>query len=287
MEQLPQRIDWHYFSCRVSSDWEVTRYDLSNQRGKLNFSTRHGHAGSISWEKTSAEYKPESMMNDFMAKHLLAVKEAEKIEEAKLQLETFEGWLLGSWQEGYPLQASRYLENEGVTLKWTFLHCTNTELENLYKPVIKSFSENNGDRKKWCLWNFGLSLPAGFKPKEVNAIPASHSMKFTGPENAQAAINRWGLTSEILKHQTLEDFSIKQYNKMQIHISEIERTTFNGHEAVKLKIKKRGEKGFDKLIGRYWDGDAILWHNKELKRIYSLRQIKPEKTQPLDLEDLI
>ena len=286
MIELPQTIAWHYFACKVPANWEVIRFGTSDRKGTLNFSTRKGAVASISWEQMRKRPVAVNVMNDFMARHLLAIKEVGKIEQVKLRLETLGEWTLGSWMDDYPLQATRYLEDQGVFLQWAFPHSTHAELQQLHEPLLKSLQLNNEDWREWCLWKFPIVLPAGFRPVEVNALPASESMKFSNPQKAQVVINRWGLTGEILKKQSLKEFSIKQFDKLMIRIVDLEETSLNGHDAIRFKLKKRGEMHLDKLYGRYWDGDAIIWHNPEVKRIYCIRQIVPNKIQPLNLEGL-
>ena len=75
--------------------------------------------------------------------------------------------------------------------------------------------------------------------------------------------------------------------KIRRRVTAKKELTFKGMEAIELEIEQRGEYSMDKLAGRWWKGNAIIWHNVEEQRLYCFEQVGSKKTTRLELDDVI
>jgi hypothetical protein len=288
MTQISNRLAWHYFTFDLPSDWEITRYSILDDNGRLDFNNRDGYLARIAWQKCKKPPDEKAIMEEFHHRHL-----REHDREAAVGFDKIKTLKVGKFLFGYrnrkePCQAAIYLEKEKVLLVWTFPNYKSTDLKGVWTPIVESFAPNVGDIREWSAFGLHLYLPKEFELSDCHCLPADITMTFKHNKKYQQVIaQRWGLPDELLREQTLTQFYRRGIHKAGGRIKEAKDTTFRGMPAVELTYHDRGERGFDRLMGSRWQGAGTAWLNEEEKRIYGFKQLGPRKAKYLDIKEVL
>ena len=110
----------------------------------------------------------------------------------------------------------------------------------------------------------------------MTAHPADVELAFESRRKARATFHRWGLPELLLQGRSLETFYAALLRARGASVRQIGGATYNGLEGVKASFSQTGEHQLDRFMGRAWtNGEGLLWHDREEKRLYAFEQIGP------------
>jgi len=281
------RIAWHDFTAEVPDQWEVSRYSVAAQVGRLEFADRHGPLGVLSWETCKRLPDEKRILTEYHRRYL---KQFDK--EAFQRFSEFEtrrvgAFLVGHPAAGAPCSAVTHLARESKVLLWSFPEFSPEKFERIWRPILESCKPNDGVWREWSLFGIRCRLPRDFELEEASCKPADVWLAFERKNMHKVDLHRWGVPRELLRTRNLESFFGDVLRGHEGRILTSSRDTFHGMESVKITAEIRGTHGMDKLYAARWPGVGRIWHDTTEKRIYAWVQSAPRKVELLDEKELL
>ena len=285
-------IAWHHIRVTVPDDWEVTAYSVEDRAGRLEFSTRRGLQGVISWEPCSREPDCATTMETFLRNNILGRQLAKEtgLGTNNLKTEKIGKFLLGWLDETLSCQALAYSVESKHLVRWVFEgHSSEFEKRNTVKPILESFDFNDDESCEYCLHGIHCTLPRDYKIEDMAVLPANVMMAFESENSKRrATFRRWGMASMILGNADLADFYMRILQVNAIAVDSSETCMVSGCNGRVLKYNALREHHSDRFMRRRWhNGKAVIWHDTEANRIYAFEQVGPENSKELDFTSVI
>jgi hypothetical protein len=282
-----RKIAWHHFKFRIPSDWEVTAYSVEDRIGRMEFSTRAGFQALVSWDPCKREPDSRSMMIAFLQRHVPGMEQAKSAMIRDLNTSHVGRFFMGYHSEDGPCQAMHYLKGRNRLIRWVFASSKKRLREKVYVPILESFEPNEGSTLEYAIFGLNFFLAEEFKLEDMTALPANVMIAFESGTRARVTFRRWGMPDVVLNGKSLAGFYPSFLKVQGCIVKEASEIEVGGMKAVKVLYRERGQHHMDKFMGRYWDnGEALLWHNVEEKRLYAFEQISPSKVPLLSFADV-
>jgi hypothetical protein len=282
--QRIRALSWHTFSFTLPLGWEVTAYLLDEHDGQLQLYERERFRGQLVWRKTPKRPDESRIMTEIHRRHLQ--KELPQRAETFTELSTRRvgDFLLGYAIEGEPCQASLYQPETKMLVQWVFPELGEDELA-VVEPLLRSYRTNDAAIRRWELFGVGIGLPRELAFSEMAPEPANVAITFESKRHLTVVARRIGMVGETLRTITLAQLHRALLRRGGARIVSSEDREIRGYPGVYTIYERRGERRLEQLAGRYWKGEAFLWHDEHEGRIYGLEQIGPTKQKRLDLLD--
>lgn len=282
---------WHHVRATVPADWEVSAYSVEDRTGRLEFNTRQGLQGIVSWEPCNREPDRLTTMATFLANHIIGKKNPRKLRTTDILTSEVGRFLVGWVDETMPCQAMGYDARGGHLIRWVFEgHTSKVDRETLIRPILESCDFNDDeDACEYNLHGIHCSLPWDYKIEDIIVLPANVMMSFESEDSKRRAIfRRWGLADMVLGKQDLTSF----YKPiLRTHSIEVESCTpchVSGCDARQLTFNAPREFHSDRFMRRRWtNGKAVVWHDAKANRVYTFEQIGPDDSQELEFSEVI
>ena len=286
-----RKFAWHHVRAEVPPDWEVSAYSVEDRAGRIEFNTRRGLEGIVSWEPCKREPDRLTTMAVFLANNIIGKKNAKGLRATDISTEVAGEFLLGWLDDDKPCQAIAYNPASGHIVRWVFEGRANErERTKIMRPILESFDFNaDPDACEYILHGIHCRLPWDYKIEDMAALPANAMMSFESEATKRKAIfRRWGLASMIRGEMGLLDFYKPILRSHSTYIDNAAPRRVNGHEALLATFNALREHHSDRFMRRRWhDGKALIWHDKNANRIYTFEQIGPEGTPELDIAKVL
>ncbi|NRA38953.1 MAG: hypothetical protein HRU15_12485 [Planctomycetes bacterium] len=282
-----QKMAWFYTRCEIPEDWECTCYSIEAKDGYLQFHTRNGLEATYHWKILKHVPDELRMVNEIHRRHLERTEHPSAATFTDLQHCKVNDFLFAWDPESKIAHGSYFLKEFKVHLHWIFNGWTEEKAKEKWYPLMKSHVNNTEDTIHWSLFNIHIKLPDTYVPMEIEAVPANVSLIFEGPKHMHIHVRRFGMPEIMLDGQTLFGFYGKYQKKCGRRIVGRNDMEIFKHPGVRLEVEQRGEYRMEKLSGKWWKGQAFLWHDTKEKRMYAFDQIGPKKAQRLEISDVI
>lgn len=276
---------WHHVRSVVPQDWEVTAYSVEDRAGRLEFNTRTGLQGIVSWEPCQREPDRLTTMTTFLANNIIGRKNAQSLRATDVQTDSFGAFIVGWLEPTQPTQALAYDAQSKTLVRWVFEgHTSGTSRQSIIRPILEAFDFNHDATTcEYNLHGIHAQLPWDYKIEDIVVLPANVMMSFESTESKRKAVfRRWGLASVIRGRRSLLDFYQPILRTLGCDVEDSAPCRVSGHEALKITYNAPREHHGDRFMRRRWSGGtAIIWHEKDTNRILTFEQIGPQKTSPL------
>ena len=287
MNDTAQSVAWHHARFRVPADWEITSYAIERREGRLEFSSRHGFQGLLSWESCKGAPDPETLMATFLTHVSRKAGSPRAITPGDLHTQRAGLFLLGYHDTDQPCQAIAHLPEEEKILRWVFASSPLPHVHETYVPILESFEPNHGAILDYAVFGLRFRLPANYSLEQMTVLPASVTLMFESDQKARATFRRWGLPELLLNGRSLGDFYTAFLRSQIIFPATPQAIRIADMDAVIAGYEQRGEHHMDRFMGRYWrTGEARLWYARREKRLYAFEQIGPPNTPLLDFTEV-
>ncbi|MFW5829508.1 MAG: hypothetical protein ACOCXA_04535, partial [Planctomycetota bacterium] len=281
---LNQEIAWWWWDGRMPDDWECVRYKNWQERGQLEFCNRAGLQAIYTWRRVekavdlrrTAEAMHKEWLQREAPERLAGFGRLDLRERGDFQIL----WDVPS----DPAHLLRYLPDQRMLLHWLSTDPDPDKVQRLLEPMVASYQRNDGEHRRWRLLGIAADLPKSFEPVEIQAIPANVHIAFEGPRHLHLPYRRLGLAESHLLQNDLFSFYGPLQKRLWRKVYGREDLTWRGHEAVRLQIEQRGQYALEKLTGRWWRGEALMWHDRPAKRLYALEQVGPKRAKRVELD---
>ena len=280
-------IAWHDVAFDVPDHWEVTRYSIASEIGRIEFAGREGALGVLSWETCTRPPDEERILTEHHRRYLKQHdKEAfQRFTSIKtLRAGTF---LAGCPANGEPCQAVAHLERQSKVIMWMFPAFSMGTFEHLWRPILESLRPNDGAWRAWSMFGIRCQLPRDFELDEAACKPADAWLAFERKNLHKVDLHRWGVPRELLRGRDIEAFFRNVVRGHDGRVLDSCREPFRGMDSVTVSTEVRGTHGMDRLYGSRWHGAGRIWHDMVEKRLYAWVQAAPRKVDLLDEQELL
>ncbi len=282
---------WHHVRAVIPTDWEVTSDSGDARAGRLEFNTRHGLQGVVSWEPCNCEPDRLTTMISLFANHLVSQGNPQKLRPADMLTAKVGHFLVGWLDESFPCQAVSYDPKSGHLIRWVFEgHSSKADRESIIRPILESCDFNNDDDTcEYNLYGIHYVLPRDYTIKDIVVLPANITMSFESETSKRrATFRRWGLVSMILGTYDLTTFYTSFLRSLSIEVEASIPCLVNGCQGRLITFTAPREHHHDRVKRSRWqNGKAVIWHDTDANRIYTFEQIGPEESQTLEFSEVI
>jgi hypothetical protein len=280
-----QRVAWYWLDTRIPATWECTYYRPFHRQGQLQFHDRAGLRAIFTWRRES---KVPDVRATIAAQHRQAVETLDGEDAAArdpgVQVSEWGGYTCGSGSDRHGVFAAAWLEHQQMLIAWQFAPGV---VAGEYQAILERAGFNDGPVRIWRLFGLRADLPAAFEVEEGAPLPANTMLHFIDEHRRQVTLRRWGLPETVKAGRTLFGFYASFLKALGRKVREREDIRFINRDAVRLQTLQRGEYAMEKVVGRWWPGEGIVWEQPEERRIYAIEQTGPVRSQPLDLHDVV
>jgi hypothetical protein len=283
LERL-RALSWHTFSFTLPLGWEVTAYLLDENDGQLQLYEREHFRGQLVWRKTPKRPDEARILTEIHRRHLQRELPQRAKGFTELSTRRVGDFLLGYALEGEPCQASIYQPETKTLVQWVFPRHGDDELA-VIEPLLRSYHRNDDAIRRWELFGVRVVLPRELAFSEMAPEPANVAITFESRRHLTIVARRIGMVRETLRMITLPQLHRTLLRRAGARIVSSAAQEIRGCPGVYTIYERRGERRLEQLAGRYWKGEAFLWHDEHEGRIYGLEQIGPTKAKRLDLLD--
>lgn len=281
------QIAWHDVAFDLPDHWEVTGYSIASQAGRLEFSSRQGALGVLSWETCKRMPDERRTLSEHHRRYLKENDKEAFQRFAELETRRVGAFLVGLPADGAPCQAVMHLERQSKLLLWSFPNFSKAKYEETWRPILESFRPNDSEWRIWSMFGIRCRLPRDFELEESACKPADVWLAFERKNLHRIDLHRWGLPRELLRNRDLESFLRDVLRGHEGKVLSSHKETFRGMESVSITAEVRGTHGMDRLYGARWKGTGRIWHNTEEKRLYAWVQSAPAKVELMDEKEFL
>jgi len=284
---MVMQIAWQDAIFEVPDHWEVTRYSIATQTGRIEFTGREGPLGLFSWETCTRIPDEQKILDEYHKRYL---KEFDKD-----NFQNFSGFNtvrvgnfnVGIPEENEPLHAIAHIPDLNKLMMWSFPSYSKKKYEEIWRPILTSFRANDGELRKWSMFGINCSLPPDFVIDDAFCKAADVWLGFDHKNMHRIFMHRWGLPEEILRVRDMEQYFRDVLKGHEGRVLTSTKEDFNGMESIRVTAEVRGTKGMDRLYSSFWPGTGRIWYDKEEKRMYAWVQFAPKKIEHLDEKELL
>ena len=279
-------LAWFDIQLQLPREWEVVRYSTNPKQGSFSFATRNGWEANWSWRQCDREPDLERTLFETQKRSIeitdkLLAKSLTRVKTQRAGIATF-----AYHNSNFPAQAAFWIESKKKLHHITFPNYDPVKLDQIWRPFLKTISPNIGERRLWALFGTAITLPESFVPSEVSPLPAAVSIRYETPKHHQITVYRWGLPKWRLAAMNESEFLRLVLLKTNAKVDDIVPERMNGHKGAFATFTRRGQYGFERMVGRWWNGQAWLWHNADEQRIYAVEETGPKRVERLNREGI-
>lgn len=277
-------LAWEGFAFTLPPYWEITGHALRYaQHGRLQLHRRTEPMGELGWRQ--ARGTP-----DFPRQFADVLRRAQEPGVAQgapsLRVTTRQvgEWTLAWDAPNGPLLAGLWQAGQGRVLEWVFPGWTPERLDEEIVPLLQSFTGNHGPTRRWRLFGVGCTLPEAFASDGIQAYPGAVRLSFATARGHWLSVRRLGLVPELVAAAGGLAPCIGRLVRQDGHrLLGVTTTEHQGMPAVAVRFERRPQRGMEQLVGRWWPGEGLFWHDAEEGRIYGFAQAVPPRATPVDL----
>jgi hypothetical protein len=279
-----RHFSWDGFSFLLPPWWEATAYDFG-AKTRLQFHERVRPQGRLQWRSCSEPPDLPRLMSEIHRRQLELDAPKRASSFAGLTNSSVGAFAIGIAGPGEPFQAALHMSREKLLVQWTFPEYRADEFEQIHRPLLESFSCNHGPARRWELFGIRLRLPEAFAFNDITPEPAHVTIAFETAKHLRLLARRVGMPEASLEGGTLAALVRRLLRRDGARVTAIEERDVLGCPGVRMDFDRRGQRGLEKLTGRWWPGEAWAWHDRVEGRIYSLEQVGPPKQPRVALVD--
>lgn len=277
-------IAWHHVRMIVPQDWEVTAYSVEDRAGRLEFNTRDGLQGIVSWEPCKREPDKLTTMATFIRNNILGKDKSMNLRTGDIRTQTAGEFLMGWLDDTGPCQALGYTDKGKHLVRWVFeKHASEKGRRDIIAPLLESFDFNDDELCEYALHGIRCTLPRDYKIEDIVILPANAMMTFESEDSKRrATFRRWGLAEMILDGMDMTDFYKSVLKTNGIVVDSAEPCRVNGMEGRIVRYNGPREHHSDRFMRRRWhNGIGVIWHDTDANRVKTFEQIGPDDTDAL------
>lgn len=275
------RLAWNGFSVELPTTWEVVAYHLDDERGEFRLNYRLEPRAQLTWQR----YKKETpdlgrLIHDLhvrMCEQRLLGPEEPVISELA-------GWMVAHGRPQVPRHAVRWFSERRLMVR---LIVDPSASDDDIAALLASWHTRTDSHTDHALFGLRAVLPPKWEIEHLVARPGNVRLVASGPGMITLTTRRIALAKRFLDGRTPEDFFSRLLRSENSAVLKSESLIFRGCSAAKIIFRRPGEHRMEKVLGAFWKGTAILWHDEGTNRLHTLEQIGPQRTPHLELDHVV
>jgi hypothetical protein len=257
---------------------------LNPDDGQFDIYERERFRAQLVWRKVPTTPDEPRILAEIHRRHLEKTRPDLAGSFAGLTMRTVGDCLLGHAAEGQPCHASVYQPGTKLLVQWVFPDCGDDALRSI-EPLLRSYRPNCDDVRRWELFGIRVSLPRAFTFSGMKPEPANVAISFETDRHLSVVASRIGMVGAVLANLTLPQLHRALLRRRNLRILSSQEREIKGRRGVYTRFERRGERRLEQLTGRFWQGEAFLWHDMDEGRLYGIEQVGPPKEKRLELLD--
>lgn len=284
----PTRIAWHHFQFTLPREWEMTGHSLRPEAGRMAFATGAGVQGQLAWRVVKAVPDMPRILAEIHHRRLKTIAPSERAGHSDtLEVSRVGEFHVAHERAGQQFYASAFFPSTRAMIEWVFPAFDPELLHAVIAPMLKGTRPNSGEVRAWAAFGLELRLPAEYAVAEVHALPANVTLVFLNRKHHRIVAHRLGLPAENLNGEDLPTFYTRCLAAQHARVSSARPADWRGRPGVEAEFRMRGRRGFDLLLGPWWRGNGMLYHDPDEKRLYAFEQVGPRRMKRLPFEEIV
>lgn len=280
------RICWHHVRASVPHDWEVSAYSLEDRAGRIEFATRRGLMATVSWESCTSEPDVETTMVAFLRNNVRTPR-TRVMEKSELKTGRIGRFMSGYLDLSVQAQALAYSQKSKKLIRWIFETSSASGFRSwpeVMSPVLNSFDFNDDPLMEYSIFGVHAFLPREYEIEDMVSLPANVMMSFENSKNKRRVVfRRWGMADMILEGCSLGLFHERVMRTHGISVDSRTSCKVNGMDGCVSIFNAPREHHMDRFMSRRWKNcKAVLWYDREAKRLNAFEQSGPESAPELE-----
>lgn len=278
---IAQRLAWHGFAFDLPAGWEVTAYRVDPRRGEFRLHQRLHERGQLTWVRMAAQPDPVAVASEILTRQRASAGHA----PARPTVFTVGNFTVVHADPGLPFQALAWVGRDSRLLHWTFPAWTADQPDADWRRLLTSYSIAQ-DQREWALFGVRVFLPRIFLPREIEAGPGAVAIEFTRADHLTVTVRRWALAGPLLGERPLSEWVRRSLVHDRLRVENLAPTTRGHLPAVRAAFSMRGERTYDRVVWRRWQGEAWWWHSQADNRLCAVEQVGPPGVPRLEVADV-
>lgn len=278
-DAAPPRLAWHGLDCALPPGWEVTAYRLDPDAGEFRFHRRLEAMAQVSWSRPSGRPDPVKVMEERHRRWC----EAAGLPATPLALAGAGPWTAGE-AAGAPARAVAWQGGRGRLVEWVF---SGASAEERARLLADARVDEGGGGWRWALFGVDLRPAGSWQLAALEARPGAVRLALEGEGDRRLVGRRFGLAAHLLAGRALDDWYVRLLRAGFARVEAVEAAPFRGHDGVRARFRIRGERGFDRAMGRRWHGLGRLWYDRDAKRLHAVESIARRSADLLEAEHAV
>ena len=261
--------------------WEVVAYRLDADNGEFRLNEKLAPRGQITWQ----HYRKETPELGRLI-HDLHVRMCEQrlLGPEEPQVEQLAGWLVARGRPQVPRHAVRWCSERRQVLR---VIADPAASDADFTALLSSWQGRSDGCTDHAVFGVRAVLPAKWEIEHLVARPGNVRLIASGPGMLTLTTRRIALASRFLNGRTPEDFFARLLRAENSAVLHCEPLQIRGCPAAKIIFRRPGEHRMEKILGAFWKGTGLLWHDAVSNRLHTLEQIGPRRTPHLELDHVV
>ena len=281
-------LSWHWCSFPQPPEWEITGFSAFDQHGDIDFHTRDGFMGRYSWRVLKKGIPDErATISAALRAQIRQIDTARAESLNDPQFLNAGIFVLGHYHESDPCIACAFIPETRVLLQWVFPQWDPGRWRETLQPMLAATVPHSGDFQDWAIFGLHITLPRDWRLTGLNPLPANVSASWENAKHRQVTMRRWGMARAVLEEFTPELLMRKTLMEQNSGIQTLVSQPVGKFPGVHAEFTRRGQFGFEKVVGRWWPGTADMWINAAENRIYCVEQLGRPSVPALELMPMV
>ncbi len=275
------RLAWNGFALDLPPAWEVVAYLLDADKGEFRLNQRLELRGQLTWKRyKKAAPDIARVLRDLHVRmceqRLLGPEEPLVSERA--------GWRVARGRAEVPRHAARWFAERKLLVH---LVVDPQVLDSELHTLLDSWSTRTDQRTEHAMFGVRAVLPDAFTIEHLIARPGNVRLIASGPKMLTVTLRCIGLARHFVDGLQLEDFYGRLLRAEGSGVLSRQASTLRGLPGATVVFRRAGEHAMEKVLGAFWKGTGLLWHDQAANRLYALEQIGPSRAKRLELDDVV
>lgn len=275
------RLAWNGFALDLPPDWEVTAYLLDGDQGEFRLNRRLEPRAQLTW-KRHRKAAPDigRVLRDLhvrMCEQRLFGPEEPLVRERA-------GWSVARGRAEIPRHAARWF-----AARQLLVHLVVDPMADdaEFDALLDSWQTRSDQRVEYAIFGVRAVLPEKFTIEHLVARPGNVRLIASGPRMTTLTVRCIGMARHFVHGLTLTDFYSRLLRAEGSGVLASESRTLRDLPGAQVTFRRAGEHAMEKVLGAFWKGTGLLWHDAAANRLFALEQIGPARAPRLELDDVV
>lgn len=261
--------------------WEVVAYRLDESLGEFRLNQRLEPCAQLTWQRYP---KTQPELNRVIRDLHVRMCEQRLLGPEEPHVSDIAGWQVARGRPQVPRHAARWFSERRLLVR---LIVDPAASDAEFVAILNSWQTRTDERIDHAVFGLRAVLPAKWEIEHLVARPGNVRLIASGPGMLTLTTRRIALARHFLDGRTVEDFFSRLLRSENTAVLASESLIFRGCHAARITFRRPGEHRLEQVLGAFWKGTGIMWHDEAANRLLSIEQIGPKRTPLLEHDDVV